>query len=369
MRKFFTNIHLWLSIPAGLILSVVCLTGALLSFDKEILEWIYPERYFVEHTAGREPLPIEELVAMANDQLSNNSVANIQISSDRSRTYTLGLKEGMRVSAFQNPYTGEITGIYRYQEGFFYKMMALHRWLMDGSRTVGKVTVGIGTALFVVILLTGIVIWFPVDRRLFRDGFKVYFSKGATRLLRDLHTTLGMYAFLLLLVCSLTGLMWSFEGYRNTVFGIFGVEAPQGSPGRGRGGQPDTEAQLDVSRWDDVYSKLAAANPEFEYIRLQDKSVSVLAADAPHDRASDRYVFDPQSGEITSENLYREAKSTSKVMSWAYALHVGSYWGFFGRLITCLASLVGASLPITGYYMYFVKLRASYKTRKELKAL
>src|SRR5690554_3560964 len=105
MRKFFTNIHLWLSIPAGLILSVVCLTGALLSFDKEILEWIYPERYFVEHTAGREPLPIEELVAMANDQLSNNSVANIQISSDRSRTYTLGLKEGMRVSAFQNPYT------------------------------------------------------------------------------------------------------------------------------------------------------------------------------------------------------------------------------------------------------------------------
>lgn len=42
MRKFFSRIHLWLSIPFGLILSVVCLTGALLVFEDDITQLITP---------------------------------------------------------------------------------------------------------------------------------------------------------------------------------------------------------------------------------------------------------------------------------------------------------------------------------------
>ena len=153
MRRFFINVHFWLSIPAGIIISIVCLTGAILSFSDEILEIIYPERYFVEVPEGMKPLPLKELVDKANEQLAENSVASIRFEPDPARTYTLGLKEGFRVSAFINPYTGELTGIYHYQQSFFYKMMALHRWLMDGSRTVGKATVGISTAVFIFILI------------------------------------------------------------------------------------------------------------------------------------------------------------------------------------------------------------------------
>lgn len=43
MRKFFHQIHLWLSIPLGILISVICLTGAILVFEKEITEIMYPE--------------------------------------------------------------------------------------------------------------------------------------------------------------------------------------------------------------------------------------------------------------------------------------------------------------------------------------
>jgi len=369
MRKFFVKIHLWLSVPAGLIISLVCLTGAALSFQDEILELFYPQRYFVEETTGLTPLSPEELIVQANQQLDNNSVVSIQISANPDRTYTLGLKEGFRISAFINPYTGNITGVHHPQESFFYKIMALHRWLMDGSRTLGKVTVGVSTVIFAFILITGIFIWFPKNKRLWKHGFKVYFSYGLNRFLRDIHTTLGMYAFLLLLICTLTGLMWSFEGYRNTVFGLFGIEAQQGGSSGGGGKQTENELPADTSSWDEVYSRLTAENPDYKYVRIQDKSAVVLAGDAAHSRATDRYGFDTETGEITSRSLYRETNNSSKIMTWAYALHVGSYWGFFGRFITFLASLIGATLPFTGYYMWYVRERAAYRYKKQMKTV
>ena len=43
MRQFFHQIHLWLSIPLGILISVICLTGAILVFEKEITQMMYPE--------------------------------------------------------------------------------------------------------------------------------------------------------------------------------------------------------------------------------------------------------------------------------------------------------------------------------------
>ena len=55
MKKFFAKIHLWLSIPFGIIIAIVCLTGAILVFETEILEFCYPSRYFVKEIKS-EPL-------------------------------------------------------------------------------------------------------------------------------------------------------------------------------------------------------------------------------------------------------------------------------------------------------------------------
>ena len=68
MRKFFAKVHLWLSIPFGIIIAIVCLTGAILVFETEILELGYPSRYFVKEVKG-EPLSPAALIESARQQL------------------------------------------------------------------------------------------------------------------------------------------------------------------------------------------------------------------------------------------------------------------------------------------------------------
>ena len=185
MRTFFRKLHTWLSIPVGIIITIVCLTGSILVFQDEILHLANPSHYYLEETAGKEKLPLHKLIPMVNAQLDSNSVASVQIFDDPKRTYTMTLKEGFRISAFVNPYTGKITGMYKFRESPFYTVMALHRWLMDGTRTWGKYSVGISTLLFVIILITGLVLWMP--RRLNMSRFKIQHRKGKRRLWHDLH--------------------------------------------------------------------------------------------------------------------------------------------------------------------------------------
>ncbi|WP_288180158.1 PepSY domain-containing protein, partial [Bacteroides sp. CAG:633] len=42
MKKAFRHIHLWLSVPFGLIITLVCFSGAMLVFEKEVTQWLRP---------------------------------------------------------------------------------------------------------------------------------------------------------------------------------------------------------------------------------------------------------------------------------------------------------------------------------------
>jgi len=366
MKKFFRILHKWLSIPLGIIISITCLTGAILVFQDEILEAANPAHYFVKET-GQNPIPLDKLVPMVNNQLDKNTVVNVKIPADKNRTYTMTLAEGFRVSAFVDPYTGKVTGYYKTQESPFYVVMSMHRWLMDGTRTVGKYAVGIATLLFIFILISGFILWAP--REFKKSRFKIQFRKGPKRLFFDLHNVLGAYACLILLICSFSGLMWSFTWYRNGVFTLFGAEIPEGrghgGGGRNRGANDKgkQKEELNTANWQIVADALIQKNPENEYVRIEDGKAIIHQKNMITSRASDEYIFDKQTGEITKTTLYADQPKSSKVWGWAYSLHVGNYWGIWSKILTFIASLVGASLPITGYYIWWKKRKRKKKSR------
>ncbi|MFR0677542.1 PepSY-associated TM helix domain-containing protein [Dysgonomonas mossii] len=369
MRPFLKKLHKWLSLPVGIIITIVCLTGAILVFQDEILELSNPSHYFVDEVKEK-PMPLEELIPKVNAQLDSNSVASVQISDDPKRTYRMTLAEGFRITAFVNQYTGEVTGMYKFQESPFYTIMVLHRWLMDGSRTWGKYTVGISTLIFVFILISGVIVWIP--KRWNRSRFKIQFRKGCKRLFYDMHNVLGVYACLVLLICALTGMVWSFEWYRNGLFRLFGVEVSEsrghgggrGARGGGRGGQQEEKKELNVANWQTVFNSLQASNPDYEYIRVQDGSAAVHLKSSVTSRATDQYKFDKKTGEITATTLFKDQEGTTKIWAWVYSLHVGNYWGIWSKIFTCIFALIGASLPLTGYYIFFVKRKNKKTVRK-----
>ena len=179
MRKLFAKIHLWISLPLGILFSVICLTGAILVFENEALQLLNPSA---------------DVMSMG-----------------------------------QHAPERKVRGGY----DFFHSTLRIHRWLLDapakkGERTVGKEIVGYSTLAMTIVLMSGIVIWWPRNRKVLKNRLSVTCSKGSRRFWYDSHVSIGFYATLLLLIMCLTGLVWSFTGWREAFWNLFDFIPPEG---------------------------------------------------------------------------------------------------------------------------------------------
>lgn len=376
MRKIFRNIHLWLSVPFGILITLICFSGAALVFEKEVMELCHRELYFVKKVEAA-PLPMEQLMTKVAATLPDSvSVTGVNISSDPERAYQVTLSKPRRASMYVDQYTGEITGKYE-RAPFFNFMFRMHRWLLDsmkqdGGIFWGKMIVGTSTLMFVFVLISGVVVWWPRTRKALKNSLKIVANKGWRRFWYDLHVAGGMYALVFLLAMALTGLTWSFQWYRTGFYKTFGVEV-QPSMGHGnaaanatakggkRDGKPEGREGRGAHRyspytnWQQVYEQLAEANPDYKQISVSDGSASVAVPRFGNQRGTDRYKFNPRNGEITETTLYKNLDNSGKIRGWIYSVHVGSWGGMLTRILTFVAALIGASLPLTGYYLWIRK--------------
>ena len=397
MKKIFRKIHLWLSVPFGLIITLVCFSGALLVFENEANEWFRRDLYYVE-TLKESPLPMDKLLEKVATTLPDSvSVTGVSISSDPGRAYQVSLSKPRRASLYVDQYTGEVKGKSE-RSGFFMFMFRMHRWLLDsmnpGNEGIfwGKMIVGVSTLLLVFVLISGIVIWWPRTRKALKNSLKITATKGWRRFWYDLHVAGGMYALIFLLAMALTGLTWSFPWYRTAFYKVFGVEvqqrAAQGHEQKSDAQKRDTKlaAHREKKRegnevrkgersgrpennhsdmysvtspfvyWQEIYDKLGRQNPEYKQISISSGTASVSFNRFGNQRASDRYSFNTDNGEFTETSLYQHQDKSGKIRGWIYSVHVGNWGGMFTRILTFIAALLGAALPLTGYYLWIKRL-------------
>ena len=382
MKKAFRKIHLWLSVPFGLIITVICLSGAALVFEDEVTELCRRDLYYVEKVSGA-PLPVEYLIEKVAGTLPDSvAVTGVSISSDAERAYQVNLSKPRRASVYVDQYTGEVKGRHE-RAPFFLTMFKLHRWLLDGMKPDGgifwgKMIVGVSTLMFVFVLISGIVIWWPRTKKALKNSLKIAVGKGRRRFWYDLHVAGGMYALVLLLAMALTGLTWSFSWYRAGFYKVFGVEMKQraghgalqtahGTPQTAHGGKSgrnsseegrgNREHTSPYTCWQQVYEELKARNAGYKQITVSNGSASVSFERFGNQRAADRYAFNPQDGEITEVTLYKDTDASGKMCGWIYSVHVGSWGGMFTRILTFIAALLGGTLPLTGYYLWLRRIR------------
>ena len=397
MKKIFRKIHLWLSVPFGLIITLVCFSGAMLVFENEVNEWFRRDLYYVE-TVKESPLPMDKLLEKVATTLPDSvSVTGVSISSDPGRAYQVSLSKPRRASLYVDQYTGEVKGKSE-RSGFFMFMFRMHRWLLDsmnpGNEGIfwGKMIVGVSTLLLVFVLISGIVIWWPRTRKALKNSLKITATKGWRRFWYDLHVAGGMYALIFLLAMALTGLTWSFPWYRTAFYKVFGVEvqqrAAQGHEQKSDAQKRDTKLATHREKkregnevrkgersrrpennhsdmysvtspfvyWQEIYDKLRHQNPEYKQISISSGTASVSFNRFGNQRASDRYSFNTDNGEFTETSLYQHQDKSGKIRGWIYSVHVGNWGGMFTRILTFIAALLGAALPLTGYYLWIKRL-------------
>ena len=397
MKKIFRKIHLWLSVPFGLIITLVCFSGAMLVFENEANEWFRRDLYYVETVKGS-PLPMDKLLEKVATTLPDSvAVTGVSISSDPGRAYQVSLSKPRRASLYVDQYTGEVKGKSE-RSGFFMFMFRMHRWLLDsmnpGNEGIfwGKMIVGVSTLLLVFVLISGIVIWWPRTRKALKNSLKITATKGWRRFWYDLHVAGGMYALIFLLAMALTGLTWSFPWYRTAFYKVFGVEVQQRAA---QGHEQKSDAQKRNTKlaahrekkregnevrkgersrrpennhsdmysvtspfvyWQEIYDKLRRQNPEYKQISISSGTASVSFNRFGNQRASDRYSFNTDNGEFTETSLYQHQDKSGKIRGWIYSVHVGNWGGMFTRILTFIAALLGAVLPLTGYYLWIKRL-------------
>ena len=462
MRNFFRKFHLWVSVPFGIVITITCFTGALLVFEKEITALCSDDITVV--TPVGEPLPVSVIADKVDAALpADVDVKGVVVSSSPDEAYRVNLSKPKKAAVYVNQYTGEVIGKDE-RLPFFRTVFRLHRWLMDSNPGEGKVfwgkmVVGASTLAFVVILLTGLVIWWPRNRKMLKNRLQITFRKGKNRFWYDLHVAGGFYALLLLLVMALTGLTWSFEWYRNGLYSLFGaggsknvvvvenrtpkVTAPNVCAGicrectlpvcvknRDDDSNATTEkgavalwnvdavtaatnvvdtryvdadatasiADVDVvpaavdaqsgativvdansgatsiaatpqttefDTWQKAYENVLERVSHFETITVAAGTVSVKMSSYGNMRAADKYMFDKDSGAITSVELYKDSARKGKLSGWFYSLHTGSWGGLLVRVLYFLAALLGATLPLTGYYLWIKRLYGKNKNKQQ----
>ena len=369
----------------------------MLVFENEANEWFRRDLYYVE-TVKESPLPMDKLLEKVATTLPDSvSVTGVSISSDPGRAYQVSLSKPRRASLYVDQYTGEVKGKSE-RSGFFMFMFRMHRWLLDsmnpGNEGIfwGKMIVGVSTLLLVFVLISGIVIWWPRTRKALKNSLKITATKGWRRFWYDLPVAGGMYALIFLLAMALTGLTWSFPWYRTAFYKVFGVEvqqrAAQGHEQKSDAQKRDTKlaAHREKKRegnevrkgersrrpennhsdmysvtspfvyWQEIYDKLRRQNPEYKQISISSGTASVSFNRFGNQRASDRYSFNTDNGEFTETSLYQHQDKSGKIRGWIYSVHVGNWGGMFTRILTFIAALLGAALPLTGYYLWIKRL-------------
>lgn len=359
MKKVYRKLHLWLSVPFGVFITLICFSGAMLVFEKEITEMCRRDLYFAEEVREA-PLPIDEVMTSVVATLPDSvSVTGLTISSDPARNWQIGLSKPRRAALYVDPYTGEIKG--RSERLPFYDtMFHLHRWMMGSSSGFGKTLVGFSTLMLVVILVTGLLMWLTNRNKPLAKSLKICFTKGWPRFWHDLHVAGGIYATVFLLALALTGLTWSFSWYRTGFYKAFGVET---SAGGGHGAQRSAAAGEGQREPRAERADRADRTERTEQAERAGRGGRADAADPAAGRS--RRNGEERRGRITATQPYAEQERSAKVRSGVYTVHVGSWGGLATRILTFLAALLGATLPLTGYYLWIRRLIKGHPHHKK----
>lgn len=363
-----------------MIITVICLSGASLLFEKEITQLLNPHIYKVEKPDNAQALPLEIIIDNVNNTFSDSlSISSLQISNDPCIPLMFSFDGVARKNLSVNQYNSDING-WSKSYPFFSTMRKLHRWLLNppeakGEMSIGKLIVGISTIVFIIIIITGLIIWVPKSMKSLKNRLSVSSNKGFKRFIYDAHVSLGFYVSILLLVMALTGLTWSFKWYRNAAYSLFGVktqkvEVAKNSPSKNNIKEGDKEETLAQTS---IFNNIATLNslimnvnqmyPEAKAITISNKNVFVTK-NGSNMRRGDTIEFSHKDGSITSVVPYSQQPRQQKVRTLFFSLHTGNWGGMIVKILYFIATIIGASLPITGYYLWISKKRRkAYRQR------
>lgn len=364
LRKSIFWLHLVAGCLAGVVILLMSLTGALLMYERQILEWV--DGYKVTPAANASRLPLEELAAKATTANPKQALTALTVESDPQAAVTLSF--GREGTQYANPFTGELLG-----EGaakarnFFHFVTELHRWLaLEGeSRDTGKAVTGAACLVFLFLVISGLYLLFP--RRFTWHFIKriVAFDRRLTGRARDWnwHNVFGFWACVPLLLIILTGLIMAYPWANNLLFTLTGnpPPPPRAQQARPQGGKPEPVALNGLNQaWDTAVAKVPTWQSITVRLPANAKAPAMIFISESHQGRPDlksQLNVNLASGEVVTWETFSTYNLGKQLRFWARWVHTGEAGGLIGQTLAGLAALSAAVLVWTGFSMSWQRFR------------
>lgn len=382
-KKILFQLHWFLGITAGLILSIVGVTGAIQSYEPQILRLLNQESYVVK-AEQRDKLTPQQLYQHFTQQQPEIKINSITIAHDPTASSVINIvKEGERkgYNMMVNPYSAEVLPEIK-GRGFFAGVQSLHRWLTVGKigdREVGKQIVGASVLMLIFFVLSGLYFRFP-RKHSFRQWFVVKKELKGRNFLWDLHAVVGTWVAIFYLILACTGLTWSYPWWKAGMYKVLGVEqpAPPKPDNKNKKESAPSISQDEISTilnttWTNVTAQLGR---EYSTITLNIPKqvngkidVSYVDVVPQHERARNTVVFDYANNQITKHEIYESKPLNEKIMSSMLPVHRGSFFGSFYQFFAMLASLAMPLFFITGWLLYIKRREQKIRTEQAMQTV
>jgi uncharacterized iron-regulated membrane protein len=340
LRKAMLQVHLWLGLIIGLVLAVQGISGAILAWRAPLDETLNRRLYVV--TPGTMRLPLEELAARARAARPGAELEHVRAFAAADAPVIMGFTDDIYVHL--NPYDGAVLGLRpRFGDALGW-IEGLHKYLRLrpalGEPVVGTVAVG-----FIVIILTGVVLWWPATRRALQAGLTLNWKLTGRPWNLGLHKTLGIYVALIVLVSAATGAPVALKWLQRMFTAA--ESAPAAAAGAGK----------PFVGFDVIARNLDALMPAAHdcYIPLPKRGLVktyAIAADAPHLNARSYVWFNPADGTVLRFTPYAKAGLGFRAYYWMLSLHTGLIGGWVAQVLLSLGALAVPVLVYTGAASY-----------------
>lgn len=391
MRQLLVLLHRWFGLFTAVFLFISGLTGAVISWDHELDEWLNPQ-LFQSQTDGK---PMEAL-ALANQleaadprllvtylplQTETGHALGVAVDAQ----FDLATKKIFDIDFNQvalNPVTGDVQGKREWgavslsRENllpFLYKLhYSMH--IPDGFNIeLGVLFMGIVGIVWLLDCFIALWISFPRSRS-WRKSFAFRWSKGPRVINFDLHRSGGVWVWIFLLLLAVTSVSMNLEDQvTRPLVALVSDLAP--SPFEGRELHPETDPVLPAISREKIVAHaqteaasrgwLAPAGAIFYSVEVGLYGVSFFEAGHDHGDGglgNPWLYFDGQDGHLVGDSVPGTGSAGDIFLQAQFPLHSGRIVGLPGRIFISLMGLVVAMLSVTGLIIWIRK--RSFRRRK-----
>lgn len=377
LRTWALRLHRWVGLASGLVVFVVSLSGAVYVWEAEL--FALGHRALVHVAPSPRRAGAETLVGAAQQALApGRQVQRLTLYRDPGRAaVALSARANPHAAtSFQeyhwydevylDPATARVLGVVDRTREWTFLTRRLHTSLLLAER--GTQVVAVATLLFLGMLLTGLVLWWPRTRAVLATRLRPRLAAPWKRAVFDGHAVLGFYGVLGLLVVALTGPVWTWRWYANAIaWTLTGQARLVNEPVP----TPAPAADTVAAPMERALQATVRAVPDHVRLMLElpPDDTRVITVGAVFDRTSlweeyERYYFHPTTGALLGDERFEEKNLAMKWRNSNYGIHTGTLLGWPTQVAATAVALLATSLPVTGALIWLPRWRRGRARRR-----